>query len=215
MTGLRLPAWLKTDKAVVALIGVLAASILPITTLIQARTQLAVEVARGETELKLQAEKQKHDIRMAYFEKAISSEDPEESRMQVLRFLAYSFDDEDLQRWAREELAASSGGMDEEACRTRRIRCSTSCLAASHRKTDWTADRDTVEETSRRQFDECLSTCWKPGPDCGPVYATIRAKNKARQEAEEAALMSFGTDYEPPPDLGSTPVSSAPRSAPP
>lgn len=200
----RVPAWLKTDKAIVALIGVLAASILPITTLIQARAQLAVEIARGDTELKLQAEKQRHDIRMAYFEKSLA-DDSKESRMAMLNYLAHSHDDVTLQKWAREEIAAAVGNK-RDVCRIRRERCQQSCREAA--LTDW-------------ERSDCFMGCGFDDGVCKELRSATRLAfmkedyDAMKRKAEEAALMSFGPDYEPPPDPGSTPVSSAPRSSPP
>lgn len=177
---IRIPAWLKTEKALVAVLGLAAASVLPITTLIQSRTQLALEDARRQTELNLQEEKQKHDIRMAYFEKAVAG-DPEESRMRVLRFLAHSFEDAELQRWAWEELELTAGYLPlEDICKQRHERCIENCRNTGWKQVPWGQGFDVENKALLDAFVDCRRSCWHAvSTECHARGALERAKARA------------------------------------
>src|SRR5690348_14379287 len=97
-----------TPKAPGWLLAIIVAAMAPVTGAAVSYGQILVQQERGAAELALAETKtnaevamasarQSHDFRMAYFEKAVSG--PPEQRTPVLRFLAASSQDPELQSW--------------------------------------------------------------------------------------------------------------------
>jgi hypothetical protein len=108
----KLPSWT---------VAIIVAAMAPLTGAAISGGQILAEKERGHAELDLAKAKQRHDFRMAYFEKAISG--PTDQREATLRFLAASFEDTELRSWALEELVSSHAAITEVG-----KRCAESCI---------------------------------------------------------------------------------------
>lgn len=146
-TDAKAPSW------VAALIVAVAA---PVTGAAVSYGQLQAQQERNEFELMGASTKQKHDFRMAYFEKAISG--PQEQREAVLRWLANSYEDPPLQAWAQEELVRMVGLID-EGCARARGRCLHACTSEYPDWGDLYGRKIDVTNKAKRKLRDCVSSC--------------------------------------------------------
>lgn len=120
------PSESKAWPVTVAVLGLLGASVAPVTSWISGQRTLDLDQQKAKATQQLENGKQRHEVRMAYFSKAV---DPSfAGRDSALRFIALSWDDEELRSWALEELDRSQGAPVAAVCATQERRCVNSCV---------------------------------------------------------------------------------------
>jgi hypothetical protein len=107
--------WMAEHQVLAGFLALLTASVAPATTYISSTNALAMEEATAKAQIALEERReadtrakeeraQDHEIRMAYFSKAVDPSLDDRARERVLRFLSRSFADVDLREWANNEL---------------------------------------------------------------------------------------------------------------
>jgi len=155
-TPRRIGAWLWSEKGLVALLGFMGASIAPMTTYISSRAALEVEREKSAATLRMQLQKQRHEIRLSYLDKIVALPPDAAVRSEILHFLAANNEDPDLSGWAR-ELLSKEPIVANAPCDLERQRCASSCTQT------FEDDRSGDSAELRRQrvvhLSDCLDAC--------------------------------------------------------